>query len=76
MADEASATDAGKIELKTRKIESRTGQRIPLFFTVTSYYPSRLFSSSLIITEITSGNRTILRVAQNSLVDYKACLSI
>jgi hypothetical protein len=47
MADEASATDAGKIELKTRKIESKTDQRIVLFFTVTSYYPSRLFSSSL-----------------------------
>jgi hypothetical protein len=37
---EAPATEAGRIRLKTRTIDSRTGRSIFLFFIATSDYPS------------------------------------
>jgi hypothetical protein len=45
---EAPTTNAGRIRLKTRAIESRAGKSIFLFFIVTSYYPPKLFSFSKI----------------------------
>jgi hypothetical protein len=56
VADEASTTGAGTMELKIRTIESWTSERITLFFIGTSYYPLRLLGSSPIITEIAPGN--------------------